>query len=299
MNNPSNYKFKWLKIKNFKIILTINFITGGFKVAILIMSRCKQCSHEGNPQNGFSIGKYSNKPYHELRCISGRHTTKYFDAVPVYGLFFQNGLYAFHKEEYFEAFTSLYHSYELFKMNFVQTVLINSNNFSYKETIDYLKPIRKNSVQIDGAFNVLYAIRNKKIAPDIPSKLKNIRNTIIHGSHYPEAKDVEKCIKDIYKFIYPIESQLITRNSYPYSEFQVLGDARLEYLQIEKILNRSEFDSGLSDVMTNNANILGRFPVPGDNSYTEPFTFDEILSSSKVQLEIIENTIAIFKNHKK
>ncbi|URZ87220.1 hypothetical protein [Floricoccus penangensis] len=54
--------------------------------------------------------------------------------------------------------------------------------------LEYLKPISRSSVQIDGAFNALYAGYFKEKPIDIPGTFKNLRNDIVHGSHYPVKK---------------------------------------------------------------------------------------------------------------
>lgn len=263
-------------------------------LSIQIISNCTICSR--NNEFGFAVGEYTNNHFHELTCSNRGHKIKYFHAVPDYPIFFQNGLYAYHKKEYFEAFTSLYHSYEMFRLTFVQLVMMEKFNFSYKELIDYLKPISKSSVQIDGAFNTLYAAFFNEIAPDIPNKIKTLRNTVIHGSHYPVEKDVSKCAKAILSFINSIEQKLPLSDSYPHTLFQKLGNLRLVYLQIEKILKRSDLESGASTLMTDNSNVVGRTPIDGLTDYNKPFSFEEALTHSKARLEIFQANSKIFES---
>lgn len=267
-------------------------------MSIKIIDVCKICQNENNDFESFSVGDYSNNDYHQMVCVKRNHKYRYFHAVPDYPIFFENGLFAYHKAEYFEAFTSIYHCYEMFRLSLVQSILLEEFNISYEKQMDYLKPIRKSSVQIDGAFNTLYSAHFKSIAPDLSGKFKNLRNTIIHGSHYPVKEDVKKAIKQIYEFIYPIEQKMISSNKYPYSIFQKLGDSRLEYLQKKNVLTQQDFQNGYSSVMTDNSNILGRYPLPDTKDYTQEFSVDEIISYSEEHLKILDNAFRIYDSNK-
>ncbi|URZ87219.1 hypothetical protein [Floricoccus penangensis] len=89
-------------------------------MAIKIYDICKQCFDEHSTTSVFIIGDFTNNDYHTITCSSGKHEIKYVSRKPEYPIFFQNGVLAYHKEEYFEAFTSIYHCYEMFRYTMVQ-----------------------------------------------------------------------------------------------------------------------------------------------------------------------------------
>lgn len=254
-----------------------------------LITTCQQCVNNQSPEPSLAIGEYSNDHFNLLTCLSGKHKIKYFSALPDYPIFFNNGVRAFVEKEYFEAFTSIYHSYEMFKFTFVELVLLEKFNLNYEQLLSLLKPIRKSSVQIDGAFNTLYAAFFEEVAIDIPNNMKKLRNDIIHGTHYPNRKDILKSITDIYSFIKKIELNLPNQPTFPTTLFQKLGDKRLNYLETIGILKKEDFEQGLASIMTDHTNCLGQTMDSGKENYHTVLTTEQIIDSVELKMSLFKH----------
>lgn len=162
-------------------------------MSIKLIGSCLQCD-----KVGLAFGELSNNEYHIITCKNG-HQTKYISAMPEYPILFDNGMFAYHDENYFEAFTSLYTSWERFIFTFVKMILCLDDNISYSDALKYTKSIKNSSVQIEGVFSVIYSQYFKEKAPSIHQNCKKLRNKIIHGIHVPEKKMLKKQLtKSIY-----------------------------------------------------------------------------------------------------
>lgn len=263
-------------------------------MAIKLFTPCKLC---GYPSASFAIGEMTNDEYTTLTCKQG-HKTKYFTATPDYPLYFDNGIKAYLDRNYFEAFASLYHSWEQFLSVFIQTILLTELNESYENVQVLIKNIRKNSVQIEGAFNALYALKFGKLAPQMKSSYKSLRNSILHGSRNPEKKDVEKCAMAVYDFIKPIEIEMFLpgKPSEITSLFQIYTDRRLYYLEQADIILAEDVTKGKSAIYQEGQHILGRTPTtsPGNTS-REILNFNEIVIQCEA-MKKIENTVLNFQS---
>lgn len=222
-------------------------------------------------------------------------------ASPDYPYYFDHGLDAYSEENYFEAYTSIYHCWELFISTFVKTILLISNNGSIEEVDAYLKPIKNNSVQLEAAFHVLYAQYFHQKPPIMNGKQKQLRNRIIHGVRNPEKTDVESCINDVYQFIKLTELRLLitddsTREKHIGSSLILYSNAQLARLRKNGTLNQEDLDSGRSLLFEEGQRILGRtFTTSSPQTTMTVLTFGEMIIERK-RMKKMEDMLAAM-NH--
>lgn len=258
-------------------------------MSIRLFCNCKRCGIG----NGFATGELSNAEYSILECKKG-HQVKYFSFKSDYPIYFDHGLDAYSEGNYFEAFTSIYHAWEQFLFTFVKTIILTSTNKSYEDIEDFTKPISKSSVQIEGAFNAIYASHFGKKAPQLNSKQKSLRNNIIHGKRNPEKFDVESCATAVYEFIKFTEIRLFTGktdNNFPATLFDIYDDQRVSYLKTMKILTDAELESGDSYLVNDGSHLLGMSPATSSLPIAmKIFTFDELVKERK-KLKTIQDRL--------
>lgn len=259
-------------------------------MSIRLFTSCRTC---GISSQVFAFGDLSNDEYSVLTCKNG-HETKYFTATPDYPLYFDNGIDAYSDRNFFEAYTSTYHAWEQFLYTFVQASFphfVGTQIASYGEIENMLKPISKNSVQIEGAFNSTYALLFNEKAPQMSNSLKSTRNSIVHGKHNPTEDDVRKCLMAVYDFIKPIEIKLFTgyegftdphraETNNAASWLEVLSAKRLEFLRSENILEQDEIDSGAAVLVSEGQHMLGMNPnTSSPDLASKTMSFGELVKS--------------------
>lgn len=245
-------------------------------MSICLFANCKKCGIG----NGFATGELSNDEYSVLTCKNG-HKVKYFFFKSTYPIYFDHGLDTYSEGNYFEAFVSIYHAWEQFLFTFVKTMILVSTNQSYESVEEFTKPISKNSTQIEGAFNAIYANHFGKKAPQLNSKQKNLRNSIIHGKRNPEKADVESCAIAVYDFIKFTEIRMFTGKTgseFPTTLLDVYDDRRIFYLKDVGLLTDEDLESGDSYLVNDGSHILGRSPATSDAQFAmKVLTFDEFV----------------------
>ncbi|MGL5895841.1 MAG: hypothetical protein ACRCZN_02500 [Lactococcus lactis] len=250
---------------------------------------CRQC---GFSKPNAATGELSNDEYSILTCKNG-HTIKYFLGLPDYSLFFDHGIDAYNEGNYFEAFTSIYHSWERFLIIASQVMLLYRNK-SYELTKDIIKPIQNSSVKIEGGFSLIYGSFFNQPAPKLSKKTIETRNKIIHGTRNPQKEDVEKCVMDVFNFIKPIEIKFYMETE-PYSLINLFSLYKESSLTREGIISKAELANGEAQIMNEGQHILGTTPeMAGPTAHTM-FSFEEMTERRK-SMKKMEEQLATLHN---
>ncbi|MGI6154446.1 MAG: hypothetical protein ACOYEB_00660 [Enterococcus lemanii] len=249
-------------------------------MAIILTSFCEQCRQNDN-KTTIASGELSNDEFSIIKCPVN-HETKYFAVLPDYQIYFDHGIDAYADSNYFEAFTSIYHSWEQFLLVFVETILIIHTGETYDKIQQYTKNLSKNSVQIEGAFEALYASFFKETPPVLPNSLRALRNKIIHGKRNPEKKDVEGCITAIYNFIKPIEIKMFMDDVQFSSYFEIYGAMKLKHYQEKRIITEEDKSKGLCYIVQSGQYNLGMSPRTSEfKTAVKILTFEELVQKRK------------------
>lgn len=258
-------------------------------MSFLITSlHCPLCEDKNSVATG-SLIEENNASFFKMICTHN-HTFYRIPIFPDYGYFMMNGLSTFNSGHYFESFSSIYYAYERFKLTFLEAILLKRNKLdTYNQVLEEIKPIKNNSVQINGAFSALYAIQFNEKAKDISKKDIEKRNRIIHGVESPQEETVKKVFIDIIDFIHTVEwnlSPTLPIDSDFYVENPILDlvlkkseYTRSHLLQTKKIANSSVIEDFAPNFSVDGKNIL---PI-GNQAPIDPesfnFTFEDMANA--------------------
>ncbi|MEG0619136.1 MAG: hypothetical protein RR557_07555 [Bacilli bacterium] len=166
------------------------------KVSVL----CPKCSSENLANDFFEVeideGFFKGKNV----CCNNKHEMFFISQDNRYQYLFQQAIESYNLGFYIESFNALHSGLDAYKKNFVATYL-------YKESEDInkvklcLKSLKR-SERIAGAFSAaFFSLSNGNSIEELPSKVINFRNIVVHDGIIPSKKDCEKSGNLIFKIV--------------------------------------------------------------------------------------------------
>ncbi|TLQ15695.1 hypothetical protein [Pseudolactococcus raffinolactis] len=175
---------------------------------------CNICeSIPENTQISFAIGYVENLESEvKMKCSNGHVFTALLQ-VPKFAFMFENGLTAFNKGFYIEAFSCFYSAIELFRIDFSSAYFHSYESKSVNELKKHFKSI-KISERIYGIYKLALGLYSGdsadkefttiKIKGNKNKNITELRNLVVHAGHIPSKNEVEQVGYSIYKYIIKI-----------------------------------------------------------------------------------------------
>ncbi|MBO0476894.1 hypothetical protein DOK76_07415 [Vagococcus sp. DIV0080] len=184
-----------------------------------IRANCEQCS-QGTFMS--AQGFLDNSDTINLKCPNGHETTA-FNAAPRYALYFDKGISSFIDENYYEAFGWIYTSLEIFRKEFVKTVLNINHDIKPSILDNTYDKVFKSSERIYGAYSAAFLMifgknpEDKTFPYPLPQEVASHRNKLFHAG---ELQEVESIKIDCYK--------IYSHMRYVYGKFSKSGISHMQ-----------------------------------------------------------------------
>lgn len=170
----------------------------------IVKDSCRKCTCAFTPTTGF----LNNAETVELKCANGHLYTAFLTA-PKFVLYFEKGVEALSRNYYYEGYSWIYTSLELFRKDFVKAHLSIINDVPIDLIDQTFDKQFKKSENIYGAYAFAYlSYFNKTVDstespyPIRSNKEVQRRNNMFHAGKLPSVDDIKKDCFRIYQHMF-------------------------------------------------------------------------------------------------
>ena len=163
-----------------------------------ILVGCPKCHEQDNSfftveiDEGFFKGKDV--------CCNNNHKTFFISQDNRYQYLFQQAIESYNLGFYIESFNALHSGLDAYKKNFLAAFLYNESKDIDK--VNYCLKSLNRSERIAGAFSsAFFSLSNGNSIEELPNKVVNFRNIVVHDGIIPSKNDCEKAGNLIFKIV--------------------------------------------------------------------------------------------------